>query len=124
MISGLLNMISVALLFAALFISVVSLGAIVRFFLLGKREPSTCFFFVYALCMLSVVLHSKPIPTWFRMVGIITVSITVTEMTAKIINFMCEKLSKGLGGAKLPLLGAKMIRTARDVRRKRLYTRV
>ena len=96
MISGLLNMISVALLFAALFISVVSLGAIVRFFLFGKREPSTCFFFVYALCMLSVVIHSKPIPTWFRLVGVVTVSITMVEVTAKMINLMCKKIKQRL----------------------------
>ena len=96
MIFCLLNLISIALLFAALLVSFVSLGAITRSFLFGKREPSTCFFFVCALCMLSVSLHSKPIPTWFRLVGVVTVSITMVEVTAKMINLMCKKIKQRL----------------------------
>lgn len=97
MIFSLLNIISVVLLIAAFLISVVSWATIVRFFLFGKRESSTCFFFTCALCIISVTLHSKPIPTWFRIVGIIIVSITTTEVTVKMIKLMLKKIMQWFG---------------------------
>ena len=93
----LLNIVSTVLLFAALIISAVSLTTLCGSFIFGKREPSTCFVFVWILCMISCVLHSKSMSTWFRIVGIVTVSMSMLELSIRWINLMCKWIKLRFG---------------------------
>ena len=90
----LLNIVSGVLLVAAWSVSVVSLMGILRSYILGKREPSTSFAIVWLVCVISCLLHSKPIPTWFRLVAIITLSISVIEIATKGINLMRKQIKR------------------------------
>ena len=82
------------LLLVALFISVISLVTLLRAIICGRKEPSTSFFPVLALCIVSCVLHSKPMPTWFCLVGVGTVSIAIIEIITRIVNLVCKQIKQ------------------------------
>ena len=90
----LLTIISVVLLLGALFLSVISLVTFLQAIICSRKEPSTCFFPVLALCIVSCVLHSKPMPTWFCLVGVVTVSIAIIEITTRVVNLVCKQIKR------------------------------
>ncbi len=86
------NIVSAALLIAAFGISVISLTTLLGSLVFSKRAPSTCFFPVLALCIVSCGLHSEPMPTWFGLVGVVTVSIAIIEISTRGVNLVCKQI--------------------------------
>ena len=93
----LLIIISVVLLLVALLLSVISLATFLRAIICSRKEPSTSFFPVLVVCIVSCVLHSKPMPTWFCIVGVATLSITIIEIIARVVNLVYKKTKHKLG---------------------------
>ena len=86
------NIVSAALLIAAFGISVISLTTLLGSLVFSTRAPSTCFFPVLALCIASCGLHSEPMPTWFCLAGVVTVSIALIEIATRGVNLVCKQI--------------------------------
>ena len=86
------NIVSAALLIAAFGISVISLTTLLGSLIFSKRAPSTCFVFVWTLCIISCGLYLKPLPTWFRLIGITSVLISMLEMLIRGANLLIKKI--------------------------------
>ena len=86
------SIVSAALLIAAFGISVISLTTLLDSLIFNKRVPSTCFVFVWALCIISCGLYLKPLPTGFRLIGITTVLIIILEMLIRGANLLIKKI--------------------------------
>ncbi|MBP5542916.1 MAG: hypothetical protein ILM98_02480 [Kiritimatiellae bacterium] len=88
----LLKILSIFLLFAALTISIVSLTAVLKSLLLGKKEPSTVFIAIWLVCVTSYQLYPESTPKWLRLTFMACLSITMLEMAIKLVGHVFKHL--------------------------------